>query len=70
MGVFRRMASASFEVTDRGETLFHSPLFFFWDRKAYVMRSSDDVERLKRNLARQTEALAKIETLGFARVLQ
>ena len=72
MGVFRQMANASFRVTDRGETLFHSPLFFFWDRRAYVMRSSDDVERLKRSLARSNWVLfvfvIPVMVLAFDRV--
>lgn len=50
MGVFRQMACASFKVNDRGETLFFAPLFFFWERQAYVLTSDDDVALLKRKL--------------------
>ena len=52
MGVFAQMADSSFKVNDRGETLFWSPLFYFWDRRAYVLTSEDDVGRLKRKLRR------------------
>lgn len=50
MGFFAQMTNASFKVNDRGETLFWAPLFCFWDRRAYVLTSDDDVGRLKRKL--------------------
>ena len=50
MGFFAQMTNASFKVNDQGETLFWAPLFYFWDRRAYVLTSDDDVERLKQKL--------------------
>ena len=50
MGLFTETANAAFWTNDRGETLFHAPLFYFWNRRAYVARSEADAGRIRRKL--------------------
>ncbi len=50
MGPFTETAIAAFRMNDRGETLFHAPLFHFRNRRAYVVRSEEDAGRIRRKL--------------------
>ena len=50
VGLFTETANAAFRTNDRGETLFHAPLFHFRRRRAYVVRSEEDAGRIRRKL--------------------
>lgn len=50
MGLFAQMANAAFRTDERGRTLFYTSDFYFWNRRAYVVPSEEDAERIKRRL--------------------
>ncbi|MDE0059577.1 MAG: hypothetical protein OXI22_00870 [Defluviicoccus sp.] len=56
MGLFALMASAAFRTNERGQTLFYTSDFYFWNRRAYPVPSEEEAERTKRKLRVATAA--------------